>query len=230
MQRSRKFFPVLAIVFLIVLPAQAQETDMWEAAMLEFEQLDRENTYPPNSILFTGSSSIRLWRTLEQDMAPYPVITRGFGGSRMPDVLKHADRYIKHHEFSAIVVFVANDITGNPNDVEKTPTEVHDLFELFIQKIRTYNTEAPIFIMAITPTNSRWHVWQNTRAANALLQRLADANENVIFVPTEDLFLGDDGKPKPNLFVSDQLHLAPAGYDLWTQRLRSYLIPVISAE
>ena len=200
---------------------------MWEPAMLEFERLDRENTYPPNSILFTGSSSIVLWRTLAEDMAPFPVIQRGFGGSKMPDVLKHADRYIKHHSFSAVVVFVANDITGDQNNSDKSPSEVRDLFEQFVQKIRSYNAEAPIFIMAITPTNSRWHVWNNTRAANLLLQGLADDNENVIFVPTEDLFLGDDGKAKPDLFVSDQLHLAPAGYELWTKRLRSYLLPVM---
>lgn len=200
---------------------------MWEPAMLEFERLDRENTYPPNSILFTGSSSIRLWESLAEDMAPFPVIQRGFGGSKMPDVLKHADRYIKHHSFSAVVVFVANDITGDPNNSDKSPFEVRDLFEQFIQKIRSYNAEAPIFIMALTPTNSRWNVWHNTRAANLLLQGLADDHENVIFVPTEDLFLGDDGKPKPDLFVSDQLHLAPTGYELWTKRLRSYLVPVM---
>jgi hypothetical protein len=57
-----------------MVPALAQDTDMWEPAMLEFERLDRENVYPPNSILFTGSSSIVLWRTLAEDMAPFPVI------------------------------------------------------------------------------------------------------------------------------------------------------------
>lgn len=227
MRHSKFVFLLLAIFCVSMVPVLAQDTDMWEPAMLEFERLDRENVYPPNSILFTGSSSIVLWRTLAEDLAPFPVIQRGFGGSKMPDVLKHADRYIKKHPFSAVVVFVANDITGDSNNSDKSPSEVRDLFEQFVQKIRSYNAEAPIFIMAITPTNSRWHVWNNTRAANLLLQGLADANMNVIFVPTEDLFLGDDGKPKPELFVSDQLHLAPAGYELWTKRLRSYLIPVM---
>jgi hypothetical protein len=228
MRHSNFIFLLLVFFCASSIPALAQDTDMWEPAMLEFERLDRENVYPPNSILFTGSSSIVLWRTLAQDMAPFPVIQRGFGGSKMPDVLKHADRYIKKHQFSAVVVFVANDITGDPNNSDKSLSEVRDLFEQFVQKIRSYNAEAPIFIMALTPTNSRWHVWNNTRAANLLLQGLADENENVIFVPTEDLFLGDDGKPKPELFVSDQLHLAPAGYELWTKRLRSYLVPVLN--
>ena len=228
--KNRKLFIstlVLLISFSLATTSCAQNTDMWEADMLRFEELDRNNEYPPESVLFTGSSSIRLWETLAADMHPIPVIQRGFGGSRMPDVLKHADRYIGVHTFSAVVVFVANDITGNPNDVDKSPSEVRDLFEDFIQKIRGYNATAPIFIMAITPTNSRWHVWDASRTANQLLASLADENEHVIFVPTEDLFLGEDGKPKADLFVSDQLHLAPAGYTLWTKRLRSYLFPVM---
>lgn len=218
---------VLFISFSVPSVSYAQETDMWEPDMLRFEELDRNNEYPPESVLFTGSSSIRLWETLATDMHPIPVIQRGFGGSRMPDVLKHADRYIGVHTFSAVVVFVANDVTGNPNDVDKTPVEVRDLFEDFIHKIRGYNASVPIFILAITPTNSRWHVWDASRQANQLLASLADQNDHVIFVPTEDLFLGEDGKPKADLFVSDQLHLASAGYALWTKRLRSYLFPVM---
>ncbi len=224
---QRWVFSVIAVIFLSHTNISAQETDYWEDAILEFEHLDSTNFYPPESILFTGSSSIRLWETLAEDMAPYPVIQRGFGGSRMPDVLKHADRYIKNHKFSAVVVFVANDITGNPGDVDKHPEEVRNLFEEFVLKIRSYNADAKIFIMAITPTRSRWHAWKNINTANVLLAQMADNHENVIFVPTEDLFLDECGIPKPHLFVSDQLHLSPSGYQLWTKRLRSYLNPVL---
>lgn len=225
--RSRYLF-LLGITFLFFTVAvSAQEVDRWESEMLQFEELDRTHNYSPESILFTGSSSIRLWETLEEDMYPYPVIQRGFGGSTMEDVLKHSDRYISVHSFSAVVVFVANDITGNLN-ADKTPAEVRELFEEFINKIRSYDEKAPIFIMAITPTKSRWNVWDESRAANHHLASLADQFEQVLFVPTEDLFLGSDGKPIDNLFVSDQLHLAPSGYELWTRRLRSYLDPALS--
>lgn len=223
---NRSLVPLVIFILMTVYSVTAQEVDMWEADMLAFEALDRTNTYPPESILFTGSSSIRLWTTLERDMAPYPVIQRGFGGSKMTDVLKHADRFIGVHTFSAVVVFVANDIHGNP-DEDRTPDEVRNLFNDFISKIRGYNPEAPIFIIAITPTNSRWAVWPQSRQANHLLAILADDHKNVIFIPTEDVFLGEDGRPIDDLFVSDQLHLSEAGYGLWTKRLRSYLDPVL---
>jgi lysophospholipase L1-like esterase len=190
--------------------------------MQAFEALDDENSYPAESIFFTGSSSIVLWKTVARDMAPYPVIHRGFGGSKITDVLRYADRYIKHHSFSAMVLFVANDIAGNPAE-DKTPEQVRDHFREFILKIRSYNAEAPIFIIAITPTNSRWAVWSQTKKANALLAQLCDEHKGVMFIPTEDLFIGEDGKPTSELFVSDQLHLSEAGYAVWSKRIRSYV-------
>jgi len=223
---------LITLFLLIAIPVAAQQADdRWEQAMQQFEELDRTHSYPPESIFFTGSSSIRLWETLEQDMHPYPVIQRGFGGSRMTDLLNHADRYISGHTFSAMVIFVANDIVGDPNRVDNTPGEIRKLFEAFItEKVHTYNANAPIFIMAVTPTHSRWRVWDQSHAANHQLAALADELDNVIFIPTEDLFLGEDEVPKDELFVSDRLHLSPAGYALWTKRLRSYLDPVIGGK
>ena len=222
---------LITLLLLISLPVVAQQSDdPWEQEMQQFEELDRTRNYPPESIFFTGSSSIRLWETLEEDMYPYPVIQRGFGGSRMTDLLYHADRYISGHTFSAMVLFVANDIVGEPNR-DNTPEEVRELFEEFItEKVRSYNPDAPVFILAVTPTHSRWRVWDQSRAANHQLAALADELDNVIFIHTEDLFLGEDGMPIDDFFVGDRLHLSPAGYALWTKRLRSYLDPVIGGE
>lgn len=203
-------------------PAQ----EPWEAAMQAFEEQDRNQSWPPQTLFFTGSSSILLWRTMTRDMAPFPVVNRGFGGSNMTDVVRLADRYIAPHTFAALVLFVANDIRGVDDD--KTPEEARDLFDAFIAKVRGYNAEAPIFIIAITPTQSRWRVWSEIRRLNGYLAELSDRYEQVIFVPTEDLFLGADGLPSEHLFVSDQLHLSEEGYAVWARRLRSYIVPVMS--
>ena len=205
----------------ITLGVRGQNTDQWEPEMLSFEELDRTNHYDPQSIFFTGSSSIRLWKTLAQDMAPMPIIQRGFGGSNMEAVLKHADRFIGVHQFSKVVVFVANDITGSESD--KSPEEVKQLFRAFVEKMRAYQPGVPVYIIAITPTASRWKVWNQIKVANSKLLLLSKEIEGVVFVPTEDLFLGENGQPIPELFVSDQLHLSEKGYALWAKRIRSYL-------
>ena len=40
-----------------------------------------------------------------------------------------------------------------------------------------------------------------------------------VFTP----MLGADGKPRPELFVEDGLHLTPEGYALWTRALAAIL-------
>jgi hypothetical protein len=46
----------------------------WESEIQKFEALDQQENYPDNSIIFAGSSSIRLWETMQKDMSPCPVI------------------------------------------------------------------------------------------------------------------------------------------------------------
>ena len=42
---------------------------IWAKEIANFQKHDRENLPLKGAILFTGSSSIRFWQTLEQDMA-----------------------------------------------------------------------------------------------------------------------------------------------------------------
>ena len=97
-----------------------------------------------------GSSSIRLWETLQEDMAPYPVIQRGYGGARLSDFAVYAERILHPHENSGIVLFIANDIAGTEND--KTPREVLGLFKNVVKTIRKKFPDTAVFWIGITPT------------------------------------------------------------------------------
>ena len=79
------------------------EVKAWENDIQKFEQLDKSEKYSRDAILFAGSSSIRLWTTLEKDMSPYPVIQRGFGGSKMSDMVVYASSIFDPHPCKAIV-------------------------------------------------------------------------------------------------------------------------------
>jgi hypothetical protein len=35
--------------------------------------------------------------------------------------------------------------------------------------------------------------------------------------------LGPDGKPKPDIFLKDNLHMNPKGYAIWTPIVRRFL-------
>jgi lysophospholipase L1-like esterase len=197
----------------------AEGSKHWEKEITELT--DDNRVYPENSILFVGSSSIRLWDNMEQNMAPYPVIKRGFGGSNIRDVLVYEDRLINPHKFRAIVIFVANDITGGKNDI--TPEELFNLYKKLIQSIRKDHKTQPIFWVQITPTESRWSVWDKIQEANTLIKNYTEKQPKLFYIETASAFLGADGKPISSYFKADKLHQTQDGYDVWAKRIKDAL-------
>jgi hypothetical protein len=201
------------------------EVKAWENDIKQFEQLDKSTTYSEKSVLFAGSSSIRLWSTIDKDMTPYPVIQRGFGGSKLSDLCVYAKRIIDPHPCTAIVVFVANDITGSKDD--KTPEEVASLFRVLLKTIRKTHPETPVFWIAVTPTRLRWQVWPVIQKESDLIEKICHSQKNTYFIKTDFAFLNENGVPKDELFKDDKLHLTPAGYVVWTDIIKKELDKVL---
>jgi lysophospholipase L1-like esterase len=193
----------------------------WENDIRALEQLDSTETDPANAILFTGSSSIRLWDSIQSDMSPWPVIRRGYGGARLSDYEYYARRILYPHQPRAIAIFIANDITGSTSD--KTPAEVAALFKNLLDIIREKFPETPVFWIQITPTPSRWKSWDQIRAANLLIGEECKKDKACWLIRTDTYFLGPDGTPRKELFVGDQLHLSREGYKLWASIIKETL-------
>ena len=194
------------------------EVKAWESEIQKFEQLDKSGTYPEESLVFAGSSSIRLWSTLKEDMAPYPVIQRGYGGAKLSDFAVYADRIFDPHPCRAILIFIANDISGSESD--KSPDEVLALYKNVIKTIRKKHSDTPVFWIAITPTSSRWKVWPEIQKANNLIKNYCESNEGLYFIKTDFAFLGEDGKPINEYFRDDLLHLNADGYAVWRKVIK----------
>jgi lysophospholipase L1-like esterase len=215
----KRYIPTLILIFFISCSPVRTYRNLphvkaWEPEIQKFEALDYKNNYPENSLLFTGSSSIRLWESLSDDMAPYPVINRGYGGAKLSDYLVYADRIIYPHKVSAIVIFIANDISGSESD--KSPRQVARLFKNLEKVIRKEFPEVPVFWIGITPTTSRWTVWPQIREANNLIRAYCERTGDTYFIATESFFLNDRGTPRDELFLPDLLHLNTDGYKVWS--------------
>jgi len=197
----------------------------WGKDILDFEQQDKLEKDPGNAILFAGSSSIRLWSTLKEDVAPYPVIQRGFGGSKFSDLAVFAERIIYPHQFRALVIFEANDITGSTADI--TPAEVAKLFVDIVRTVRRIYAEQPVFVLEITPTPSRWSVWPTIKQANQLLKEACNRLHNTYFIETSAAYMNKAGEPRSELFIKDKLHQNHEGYLIWGNLVRKKLDEVL---
>ena len=205
-----------------------EATKRWEKAILQLEEKNGDEAHSEDSILFIGSSSIRRWNTIEEDVAPYKPIQRGYGGARFTDVAVYARRLIAPHQYRAMVVFVANDIRGKADDL--TPDEVAPLVRHVLEVSQRHQPEAPVLLIEITPTSSRFAAWDKIRGLNARLRDIALTTPHVYFIPTASHYLSPAGQPRNELFVKDLLHLNREGYRIWGSLVRRRLDDALRLE
>ena len=223
-------FSLLIVGFLVSCNVAKKYTEEasknWESDILKFEQLDKSEKDPTNAIFFVGSSSIRLWSTIKEDVAPYPVIQRGFGGSKFSDLAVYTKRIVYPHQFRALVIFEANDITGSAAD--KSPEEVAKLFHNIVKTVRKKYRDQPIFVIEITPTKSRWAVWPQVQKLNQILKQECSTSHNTYFIETATAYLDKEGEPRNDLFIKDMLHQNREGYVIWGDLVRKKLDEVLT--
>ena len=190
----------------------------WADAIEAFAVEDREHPAPKGGVVFVGSSSIRMWKSLAADMAPVPVVHRGFGGSKLFDAIYYSEQLVSRHEPSVVVVFSGtNDIAGK---APKSAEQVRDLFRQLVARLRWRDRDLTICNIAITPTLARESHIAIVHEANRLIRLDCDADPRLEFVdPSMDL-LAADGRPDLRWFRSDKLHLNERGYAVWTRHIR----------
>ena len=201
----------------------------WEPDIRKLEQLDQSEVADDETILFLGSSSIRLWETLPQDLPRYKTLRRAYGGARFSDLAVHVDRLVARHQPRAVVIFVANDISGDAQR-DLPPDQIVGLAQYTLQRIRRKFSEIPVFLIAITPTPSRFAVWDQIRQVNDGLAQLPRCDPHCYFIETASRFLDKEGKPRSELFEEDRLHLNQSGYQVWARLLQAKFQKVLGEE
>lgn len=197
----------------------------WEKDIKRYEELDKTENYPDDAVIFTGSSSIRLWSTIKEDMAPYHVIARGFGGSRYSDIACYIDRIVYPHQFKALVLYAGNDIIGNSYDT--TPEEMSGLLRYIVKVVRKKNPDQPIFVIEMTPNKKLWAVLPKIKEANAALEKTCRKLDNVHFIATSSHYLTENGESRTEFFRPDMLHQNKEGYIIWTKLIKAKLDEVL---
>ena len=202
---------------------QAQETtppaNRYDAAIATFEKNDKTNPPPQNGILFIGSSSIRMWKTLANDFLDKPVYNRGFGGSFLIESVRYAERIIFPYHPRMIVLYAGtNDIAAG-----KTPQQVFADFKLFVSTVRAKLPQTRLAYISNATNPLRWSQVEQIKETNQLIADYIKTVPNSVFIDVFPQMLGPDGQPKPDIYSADNLHMNEKGYALWTGIVAPYL-------
>jgi len=182
----------------------------------------REGPVPEDAVVFIGSSSIRLWSTLERDMQPLPVVQHGFGGAKLADIEYYAEQLVNPFAPRAVVVFAGtNDLQPGAS---KSPEVLFETYRRFVERVRADLPNVPIYFIGITPSPMRWEIWDQAQDTNRRVREWSAGNPTLFYIETGPALLGEDGEPDGDNYMFDGLHLSAKGYAIWTGIIRTRLM------
>ncbi len=168
-----------------------------------------------NETVFYGSSTIRLWERIAQDLSPLNCVNCGFGGSTYALCNYYFDRIFEDSKAGAFVLYAGD------NDVELgySVEEISRSCESVIRKIRALNGHTQITVVSIKPSPIRAHLNSIIDDTNKGLKRMALEYDCQWLETNQSMH---DYTKLERLFVDDMLHLNDNGYELWTQLFREH--------
>jgi len=190
----------------------------FEESIQEFERKDKGNFPPLGEIVVIGSSQIRRWDTIAEDFAPLTVIHRGYGGSTYNDALHYAERIVIPYKPRAILIYA-----GGNDLAQVDPETVRDTFRAFVEKVRAQIPEVRIYVLSIIPTILQVDEWPLQKETNRLIREYCAGDNRLVFIDLASGVLDADGKPRKDIFDTDDLHINRNGYIIW----RDIIMPVL---
>ena len=170
------------------------------------------------SIVFTGSSSIRTWHNLDELFPNHQIINTGFGASQATDLLAYSNELILTFNPSMVFIYEGdNDIAAN-----KKPKEILATILEIITRIKEKNSNAQIILIAAKPSLVRWPLKRIYKRLNRKFKRLCKKDNLLQFADIWKPML-HGRKLRHDIFEEDGLHMNQKGYEIWYDVIRPFI-------
>lgn len=188
----------------------------------EVQQLETKiKQLPPadDRVVFYGSSSIRLWKTLAADFPEQNTVNLGFGGSTLAACAWFFERLVVPANPKAVVFYAGDNDLGD----SRLPEEVFLFFRALAEQMRQRLPGVPLAYLTIKISPARWRLADSIRLANKFIREEISHHPNWQVIDMTTPLLDGNGRPRRELFEADGLHLNPEGYRVWNQALRDQI-------
>lgn len=214
-----KKFVVSLVLLLFTFSSFSQEKPFWN----EIQAFKKQDSIQPpkdGMMLFIGSSSFRLWKTLQDDFDNENIVNRAFGGATLLDLIHYQDDVVLKYKPKKIFIYCGeNDVASS---TEVTPQVVLSRFKTLHTTLRKQFPDTPIIFVSIKPSISRWSMRNTMMASNELILIYLKQDPNATFVNIWHLMLENE-EPRKDIFVEDNLHMNAKGYAIWTEQLKKWV-------
>jgi lysophospholipase L1-like esterase len=186
----------------------------YENDVKKLEALKGTLPYTPETILY-GSSSIRLWEDLYEDLKTLRPVNLGFGGSTLAACVWFFDRIMEPYAPKHFVCYAGENDLGDG----RTAEEVCIFFRQFQACLQKRFPGVALTFISIKPSIARWNLEKQVRYTNQLIKDEIEKTANQYYLDLFTPMLNANGQPEKELFEADGLHLSRKGYLLWKEVL-----------
>jgi len=209
---------VLCFTLLFIYNVNGQDPLRFKQEIENFKIADDTTEYQ-DVILFTGSSSIRFWTSLEEDFPEKNVLNRGFGGSEFSDLIYYSDQLIIQYLPKKIFVYEGDNDIASGKSVDNIMKDAGYL----ISKIRRSLPNTEVHIISPKPSIARKKFKPKYLELNNKLKMWCASNDKLTFVDVWTPMCDKDGEVKRDLFIIDRLHMNAKGYTIWKNTISPFV-------
>lgn len=214
MKKSIFFF----LVFLSFLSVSIAQQHPFEEEVRRLSARFDSLGWNPGATVFTGSSTIRMWRTLPEISSGEIVLNTGFGGSKATDLERYLFPLVLKFDPKRVFIYEGdNDLWA-----DVAPEEILASLDRIVTRIQLAAPNTKIYLIGAKPSPSRWAKKVLYQSFNQQLEKYSKSKEGVSFIDTWAALTDSAGNARPELYIKDQLHLNEDGYILWNGIFKPY--------
>lgn len=193
--------------------------EMWRNEILRLKRRVAKLQSQKNLIVFYGSSSIRLWVNMKKDLYPLNVLNLGFGGSSFAWCIHYFEEIFQDVDPQKIVLYGGENDLGDGKSPQEVLSDCQTLVDLLMHKF----PKADLALISIKPSVEREGLLPLIMETNLLLSKYIIGEKNAQFINVFARMITSENRPKPELYLSDGLHLNRQGYKIWSKVIHEAL-------
>jgi len=197
----------------------SQDPARFQSEIDSLRRLQIENPESKEILLFTGSSSIRMWKDVQEYFPDYYVINTGFGGSHMSDLLFYLEDLVLQYHPDQVFIYEGDNDVSDGKKAGRIRREARKL----VEGITLSNPGAYISFISPKPSLARWDLRSQYNKVNKSLSAYAASNDGIEFIDVWGVMLNPQGTPRTDVFLEDGLHMNKTGYDIWSGEIIKYV-------
>ena len=194
--------------------------EIWHNEIRRLRRRVNKKENQEDLITFYGSSSIRLWVSMQKDLAPLNILNLGFGGSSYAWCLHYFNEIFKDVHPKRIVLYAGeNDLAEG-----KTPLEVISDCKNLVNAIKEKYPEVLLSFISLKPSVEREALIPAIIETNLLLSKYVITELKAQFINVFAQMITVNNTPITELYISDGLHLNKKGYAVWSNCIKEALL------